>query len=231
VDLHFHLTIRASVEDCHAMRAYFHGAGWAWWDSLTGGSPEVARYPGALAMYSSKSLAEAIRRAEGDGVSFSPQNLTELHRQTRHLAMTRPMGAFRTWKGQLERDGLVVVEEEDGRLAVRPRRRVSTLARLRDRLFTTTGARLLCLTLHDFGDGTMRPAIRVRGRQDVPFQEIEETYEVAEAVLAARRALVLGSTAIPESSKPVPDGGDEVHPPWPPPAPLDGTQEDEEIPW
>jgi hypothetical protein len=182
------------------MRVYFEASGWAWWDALTGESPEVQRYPGALAQYATKSLAEAVRRADADDVPFSPENLAELYRQTRHLAMNRPVGAFRTWKGELERKGQVVIEDDKGQIVVRPRRRISTLARLRDRLFTNTGARLLCLVLHDFGDGTMRPAMRVRGREDISFKEISDTYELNDAVLAARRALsIQGSTAIPES--------------------------------
>ncbi len=214
------------------MRSYFEASGWSWWDSLTGGSAEIERYPGALAQYASKSLAEAIRDASEDGVPFSPKNLAELHRQTRHLAMVRPTGAFRAWKGQLERNRLVVVEDENGRLTTRPRRRMSTFSRLRDRLFTSTGSRLLCLTLHDFGDGTMRPAIRVRGRDDVTFGEIAATYEVADAVVAARRALIsLGSTAIPESFKPLPCGGEGRSPPWSSRTSADGCQEQHDAPW
>lgn len=232
VDLHFHLAVRASAKDCRAMRSYFEASGWSWWDSLTGGSAEIERYPGALAQYASKSLAEAIRDASEDGVPFSPKNLAELHRQTRHLAMVRPTGAFRAWKGQLERNRLVVVEDENGRLTTRPRRRMSTFSRLRDRLFTSTGSRLLCLTLHDFGDGTMRPAIRVRGRDDVTFGEIAATYEVADAVVAARRALIsLGSTAIPESFKPLPCGGEGRSPPWSSRTSADGCQEQHDAPW
>jgi len=231
VDLHFHLAVRASVEDCQAMRTYFEASGWSWWDSLTGCSPEVERYPGALAQYSSKSLAEAIRRADADGVPFSAESLAELHRQTRHLTMTRATGPFRTWKGQLDRDGLVVAEDEDGRLTTRPRRRVSTLARLRERLFTSTGARLLCLTLHDFGDGTMRPALRVRGRKDISFREVAATYQVADAVAAARCALSsLGMTAIPDSVRADSHSPGADHPPWSPPDPPGGEGEPE-IPW
>ncbi len=232
VDLHFHLAVRASENDCHAMRAYFEASGWAWWDSLTGGSPEVERYPGALAQYSSKSLAETIRRADGDGVPFSAENMAELHRQTRHLTMTRAVGAFRAWKGQLDRDGLVVVEDENGRLTTRPRRRVPTLARLRDRLFTSTGARLLCLTLHDFGDGTMRPTLRVRGREDISFGEVAATYQIGDAVEAVRRALSsLGMTAIPESFRLVAPARERPRPPRPSAMSKDGSQGEEDIPW
>ena len=177
-------------------------------------------------------MAEAIRDASKDGIPFSPENLAELHRQTRHLAMVRPTGAFRAWKGQLERNRLVVTEDENGRLTTRPRRRMSTFSRLRDRLFTSTGSRLLCLTLHDFGDGTMRPAIRVRGRDDVTFGEIAATYEIADAVVAARRALFsLGSTAIPESFQPVPRGGEGRPPSWSSTAPSDGFQGKHDVRW
>lgn len=212
VDLHFHLAIRASSEACLAMRTYFQASGWAWWDSLSGGSSDAERYPGALAQYASKSLAEAIRRANVQGLPFSSENLAELRRQTRHLTMTRASGAFRAWKGQLDREGLVVIEDEEGRLATRSRRRVSALARLRDRLFTSTGARLLCVTLYDFGNGIMRPAIRVRGPQNITFAEIGRTYQITDAVSAAQRALSsLGRTAIPECMSHT-AGGDEGRP-------------------
>lgn len=199
VDLHFHLAVRGTLEDCLEMKRYFEAAGWAWWDSLSGGSAENERYLGALAQYQSKGLADAIRRANSNGEAFSPVNLAELHRQTRRLAMTRATGAFRTWKGDLARDGLVVVEDDDGRISVRERRKLHTLARGRDQLFTSTGARLLRLTLHDFGDGTMRPAIRVRGHENITFAEVAMTFDIIGPIEAARQALSKGNTAIPES--------------------------------
>ena len=221
VDLHFHLAVRGNRADCERMRAYFQRTGWAWWDSLTGGSKETERFPGALAQYQSKSLADTIRRANATGSAFSPENLAELLRQTRRVAMTRSIGAFRKWKGQLAQDGLVVVEGEDGRIAIRERPRISAVARLRERLFTTTGASLLRLTIHDFGDGMMRPAIRVRGREDITFAEIAATYEIGDAVTAARRALFyLGNTAIPDSSPMAQPNGEDPRPLWPGPLPT-----------
>lgn len=216
VDLHFHLAVRGSVKDCRLMRAYFEAAGWAWWDSLTGGSEEAERYPGALAQYESKSIAESIRQANKDGLAFSPENLAELHRQTRRIAMTRAAGAFRVWKGNLDRGGLIVAEDQNGRLTTRLRPQMSTLARLRERLFTSTGACLLRLVLHDFGDGERRPAMRVRGREDISFAEVAATYNVDEAITAARRALLyLGNTAIPESSPMAQPNGEAGRPLWP----------------
>ena len=200
VDLHFHLAARASLADCFEMKRYFEHASWSWWDSLTGGSEGIERYPGALASYDSKGLAEAIRRASSGDNAFSPGNLAELHRQTRRIAMTRASGSFRIWKGEMNKAGLVVIENADGHVAVRPKRKLCTLPRQRDALFTTTGARLLRLTLHDFGDGELRPAIRVRGRQGISFQEVSETYDVSAAVDAARWALLKENTTIPESS-------------------------------
>jgi hypothetical protein len=215
VDLHFHLAARGSLADFELMRTYFQQSGWSWWDALTGGSQEAERYPGALAQYESKSLAETIRQANAGGAAFSPENLAELNRQTRRVAMTRAIGAFRTWKGQLAENGRIVVEDDTGCLSVRDRRRLPTLARLRERLFTTTGASLLRLILHDFGDGVMRPAMRVRGRADISFAEIAETYAVADAVAAARYALLsLGNTAIPESNRRFDDERDIPRPPW-----------------
>jgi hypothetical protein len=215
IDLHFHLAVRGNRADCERMRAYFQRTGWAWWDSLTGGSHESERFPGALVQYESKSLAETIRQANANGAAFSPENLAELLRQTRRLAMTRATGSFRKWKGQLAQDGLVVVEGDDGRVAIQERPRISIVARLRERLFTTTGASLLRLTIYDFGDGMMRPAIRVRGREDITFTEIAETYEIADAVAAARRTLLsLGKTAIPESFQATGNAGDTQWPPW-----------------
>lgn len=171
--------------------------------------------PGALAQYQSKSLAETIRQADAEGAAFSPENLAELHRQTRRVAMTRATGGFRVWKGELARDRRVVVEDDTGRLTVRDRRPVSLLGRLRERLFTTTGASLLRLTLHDFGDGVMRPVMRVRGREDISFAEIAATYAVTDAVAAARHALLLlENTAIPESSRWTSDDNERPHPQW-----------------
>ena len=217
VDLHFHLAIRASVNDCLAMRRYFESSGWAWWDSSSSDSIDAERHPGALAQYASKSLAEAIRKASASPLSFSPQNLTELFKQTRHLTMTRACGAFRAWKGLLHSKGLVVVEDENGQTGTRQRRKLCTLARMRDRLYTSTGARLLCLTLYDFGDGIMRPSMRVRGRPEISFEEVAATYEVADAVTAARLALSsLGSTAIPESTSETASGLEQ--PPSDPPS-------------
>jgi hypothetical protein len=215
VDIHFHLAVRGTFADCELMRSYFQRSGWSWWDALTDGSQEAERYPGALAQYQSKSLAETIRQATAGGTDFSPENLAELHRQTRHVAMTRATGTFRTWKGQLAKDGRIVVEDDTGRLSVRAQRRLPTLARLRDRLFTTTGASLLRITLHDFGDGEMRPAMRVRGRADISFAEIAATYAVADVVAAARHALLLlGNTATPEYRRRRDDGNEDTQPPW-----------------
>ena len=232
VDLHFHLAVRGSLGECELMRDYFQRSGWSWWDSLTGGSQEAERYPGALAQYESKSLAEAIRHAYAGGATFSPENLAELHRQTRRVAMTRATGAFRNWKGQLARDGRVVVEDHTGRLTVRDRRRVTTLARLRERLFTTTGASLLRLTLHDFGDGVMRPAMRVRGQEGITFAEIAATFDVADAVAAARHALlVLENTAIPELTRGDRHDGEKQRPPWHPSHRIGDPDDTTEVPW
>lgn len=232
VDLHFHLAVRGTLVDCQLMRTYFQRSGWSWWDSLTGGSKEAERYPGALAQYESKSLAETIRQANAGGAAFSPENLAELHRQTRRVAMTRATGAFRVWKGELAKDGRIVVEDETGRLSIRDQRRVPTLARLRERLFTTTGASLLRLTLHDFGDGVMRPAMRVRGRADISFAEIAATYAVADAVAAARHALLLlGNTAIPESQRWTDDGSERPRPPWNSLTVIGEPDGPTEIPW
>ncbi len=231
VDLHFHLAVRGTLEDCMEIRRYFQAANWSWWDSLSGGSQETERYPGALAQYQSKGLAEAIRRASSSGAAFSPANLAELHRQTRRVAMTRATGSFRSWKGQLARDGMIVVEGDDGRISVRERRRLHTLARGRDQLFTSSGARLLRLALHDFGDGLMRPAIRVRGREDITFAEVAVTFDVIDAIEAARQALSMGNTAIPESSLRHRPQGLEHGQPRPPPDTPRHLQGDDGVPW
>jgi hypothetical protein len=231
--MHFHLAVRGSIEDCQTMRAYFRASGWSWWDSLSGGSAEAERYPGALAQYESKSLAETIRKANEDGLAFSPENLAEFHRQTRHLAMSRAVGSFRKWKGGLDRDDLAVTEESDGRVTVRPRRRLPAIARLRERLFTSSGARLLRLVLHDFGDGMMRPAMRVRGRQDITFGEVADTYQITDAVAAARLALLSSqaTTAIPESVAADPHGTAADCQRWPPPEPVGDREGEPKIPW
>jgi hypothetical protein len=103
---------------------------------------------------------------------------------------------------------------------------------LRERLFTTTGASLLRLTIYDFGDGIMRPAIRVRGREDITFAEIAETYEIRDAVAAARRALLsLGKTAIPEFFQATGDEDDAQWPPWKASVGGDDRNRHNAIPW
>jgi hypothetical protein len=201
LDLHFHLVARADLAACQRMRAFFERAGWTWWDSLTEGTQSAERHPGALAQYVCKSLAGAIHNA-GTDQGFSVENLAELFNQTRRIAMARAIGTFRTWKGQLARGGLGVVEGECGQIDIRQRARVPRVARSRERLFTTTGASLLCLTVHDFGNGLLRPAIRVRGRQDISFSEVAQTYDIMGSVIAARRLVpFLESTAIPDSRR------------------------------
>ncbi len=214
VDLHFHLAARGTAEQCRLMQAYFQASGWTWWDSLTGGSENVERYPGALAQYPSKSLADAIRKANEGDDEFSPEKLAELYRQTRRIAMTRPIGTFRIWKGELARHGLVVAEDRHGRVFLRDRRTLPKASRWRDRLLTSTGITLLRLTVHDFGDGMYRPAARVRGREGISFGEVAAAYDLAEAVDGARYALSLASTAIPESVRIGHQLDDSQWPPW-----------------
>lgn len=200
VDGHFHLVVRASRHDLQAMRRYFEASGWSWWDSVTGGSGELARYPGALSQYITKGLAAAVA-AEG-GTAFSPENLVELHRQTRYLALSRATGQFRAWRSDLTRHGLVVVEGQDGRPAVRPARRAPTSPRFRRRMLAGTASpQLLRLVEHDFGDGILRPAALVRGSA-TKFCDLAHAYDIRHAVLAARTALldnIKGNAPTPES--------------------------------
>lgn len=202
LDLHFHLAIRANAEECYAMQRYFEASGWSWWDSLTGGAPNLERYPFALAQYASKSLAAAIKQANEDGCPFSPKNLAELHRQTRHMAMTRATGAFRIWKSQLAQQGLTVAENENGHLVTRGVHRRPQLAGPRSQLSATTAIRLLRLVRHDFGDGLLRPALLVRGPESLSFRQVSDVYDVTDAIAAAQCSPVyLKNTSIPESQE------------------------------
>jgi hypothetical protein len=201
IDLHFHLTARADARGCDAMRLYFEASGWTWWDSLSGGVRLDHRSPGALAQYSSKALADTIRRACAGPFAFSPENLAQLMRQTRCIAMTRAVGAFRRWRARLEKDGIAVRAGDSWRRTICRRIPSARDACLRDRLGDGHDLRLLCLTLHNFGDNVLRPAARVAGKEGVSFDELARVYDISEAVLAARDALITQETAaIPDTS-------------------------------
>ena len=201
LDLHFHLAVRASPDGLRAMAAYFKRSGWSWWDAVTAPSPERHDEPGSLAHYVAKGLAHALLRPGDGGRALSPGNTVELFRQTHGLALTRSTGAFRTWKAELERDGLVVAEDRHGRFALRPRRRTASAPRFRNRMLAGTTPQLLRLCVHDFGDGVRRPAMLIRGDSAVTFADVAASYDLSIAVASARHALTdtLRNTSIPET--------------------------------
>jgi hypothetical protein len=200
LDLHFHLAVRAATDDLTAMREYFLRAGWSWWDPISARSPLCHRPPGMLASYVGKGLAHALHRTADLSQDFTPENLAELYRQTRCLAMVRATGEFRTWKSGLDRDGLTVAEDATGQLVVRPCRPALAAPRFRKKLLNGACAQLLRLCVHDFGDGIKSPAMLVRGREDVTFAEVAAAYDLSPATISARRALpvLLRNTPKPE---------------------------------
>jgi hypothetical protein len=185
LDLHFHLAVRASASDLMAMAAYFGRSGWNWWDPVTSRAVDLHFDPGGLASYIGKGLAHALKPAASD-CAFSTCNLALLHDQSRGLAMTRSTGAFRAWKAELERANQIVVEDQSGRLTLRPRRQRRSVSLFRERLRVGTGLQLLRFCLHDFGDGMRRPALLVRGHVRMRFADVAEAYDVSTAIHAAR---------------------------------------------
>jgi len=150
VDLHFHLASRATTDELVAMRDYFRRSGWSWWDAVTARSPDRYREPGVLANYVAKGLACALHRGSDAGHGFTPQTTATLYRQTRGLAMTRSTGAFRAWKAELQRDGLVVAEDNRrvwlASRALRARRRRSSAVKS---VRSGSGARMSNILLFD----------------------------------------------------------------------------------
>jgi len=199
LDFHFHLAVRASAGNLMAMAAYFSRSNWNWWNPAIAADAELPSDPGQLASYLGKGLAHALKPAALD-CAFSPGNLAVLHQQSRGLAMTRTTGAFRVWKAEVACGRKIAVQDQDGRIVLRPRRPGSGIGQFGERLRAGTGLQLLRFCHHDFGDGIRRPALLVRGRETMRFAEVAEFYDVSSAIEAARVAVtdLLLNTAIRE---------------------------------
>lgn len=200
VDSHFHLTVRAAGDDdLLRVAAYFEARGWTFWFSSEKDLSTVL-HPVALVQYAGKGLADALLGSDNE---WRPDALAELRRQTRGLAMVRATGAFRKWKSQIGKEGLVVVEDRDGKPMMAPRRVVGD--RLRRKLRETCSFIALRLCVHDFGDGLFRRAIRVRGTGHVTVADVAAVYDLSHSDLTSSKV----NTAIQESIAPPPS-----QPPW-----------------
>jgi len=220
LDLHFHLAVRATDDELANMRRHFEKAGWSWWDAVSASSPEQHRNPESLAHYIAKGLAHALSRSADVSRAFTPENIATLFYQTRGLAMVRATGEFRTWKAELERDGLMVGVDRHGRPKLQPRRIAVTVRHFRKHLLAGSSVQLLRMCVHDFGDGIKRPAILVRGKVDVTFAEVAAAYDLSHATASARHAIpvLLKNTSKPEyglgsvemAGEPLPGGEKEA---------------------
>lgn len=176
VYLHYHFVARGGTDEEWAdLEAYWIGGtgrpetGWLWW--AAGDSGRLDRHPAALVQYAAGGLAEELDE------DWTPEELAELWRQTRGVALVRATGEYRAWLGRLEADGMTVKRHPDHGAAQKvPRRPAVRVRRLREALFTSTGFRVVRLCRHDFGDGMRRETWHVRGRPDVTAEEIRAVY-------------------------------------------------------
>jgi len=172
VDGHFHLTTRdADPAALGRVQEYFEARGWSFWFTPTD-DDAAGEHPVALIQYQAKGLADALE----DGEEWRPDALAELRRQTRCLALTRATGAFRRWKSEVRRAGLVAVEDKQGKPTLVPRRVLGK--RFRRKLDESTSAIVLRLCIHDFGDGLFRRAIRVRGGAGTTLADVATAYDL-----------------------------------------------------
>ncbi|MHA7061880.1 hypothetical protein [Azospirillum argentinense] len=176
VYLHFHINARGGTDEEWAeLEAYWIGGtgrpetGWLWW--AAGDSDRLDRRPAALVQYVAAGLAEEL------GDDWTPEELAELWRQTRGVALVRAVGEYRAWLGRLEAEGMTVRRHPvHGAAEKVPRRPVVRIQRLREALFSSAGFRVMRAFWHDFGDGVRRATWHVRGRQDVTAVDIRAVY-------------------------------------------------------
>ncbi len=182
VYLHYHLVTRdGTLAELSALRQYWTTtrggltAGWDWWDAEMDTDDEdddrTERHPSALVQYASKGLAAAIDE------TWSAEELAELCRQTRGVALVRAKGEYRRWLGDLDRDGLTVRRGEYGVAEIVPKRPQRLgIRRRRERLFTSAGFNVLRRLDYDFGDGICRRAWLVRGPAGLTMTDIAGVY-------------------------------------------------------
>jgi len=206
--LHFHIVTRGGTPaEVAALLRYWtmtRGGlqnGWGWWDSETavaeeGEDDRTERHPAALINYVSKGLAAAI--SDDD---WTPEELAELYRQTRGVALIRAKGDFARWLGDLDRAGLTVRRGDYGVAEIIPKRPQRLgVRRHRERLFLSAGFSILRrLEEYDFGDGIRRRAWLVRGHARLTIGDINAVYLLGEAPLTE-------DAPIPESPPLAPPG-------------------------
>lgn len=218
VYLHFHIVARGGTPaDWAALERYWVGVwdrptGWLWWHTEDD-DERLDRHPAALVQYVAAGLAEELDE------DWTPEELAELWRQTRGVALIRAVGEYRRWLGKLDADGKTIRRNKYGVAEIVPRNPVVRVKRLREHLFTSCGFSVLRRIVHDFGDGVLRTAWHVRGRPGVTAADVRAVYTDADAYT--------GTTANPESSSspaPAPSKSNTPAPgtglgtlAWPPP--------------
>ncbi|KAA0682218.1 hypothetical protein [Roseomonas genomospecies 6] len=224
VYLHYHLVGRGGTpEEWAALESYWVGGtgrpetGWLWWTAED--EDRLNRHPAALVQYAAAGLAEELDD------EWTPEELVELWRQTRGVALVRAVGEYRRWLGKLDADGMTVRRHpEYGVAEIVPRRPAVRIQRLREHLFANVGFSVLRRVIHDFGDGVFREAWHVRGRPGVTAAEIRTVYRDAPEASTEGTAYP-GIPRSPTVVQPPP-------PPDPPPRrPWITAPELEEIPW
>lgn len=218
VYLHFHVVTRGgSAAELAALRQFFVRTcaglltGWDWWDAETDVDDEddrTERHPVALVQYAAKGLAEELDE------DWTPEELAEMYRQTRGVAMVLAAGEFRRWLGDLDRAGLTVRRGEYGVAEIVPKRPQRLgIRRHRERLFHSVGfAVVRRLDEYDFGDGIRRRAWLVRGHAGLAMTDIANVYVLdAPSTDHASIPESLPATAIGHPQSP-----DERRPPDPP---------------
>lgn len=200
VYLHFHLITRVGTHaELATLRRFWTTTrsglptGWDWWDSSMDADDEeeesrTERHPAALVHYVAKGLAAAL---DDD---WTPEELAEVWRQTRGVAMVRATGEFRRWLGDLERAGLTVRRGDYGAAIVVPKRpQRLRIRRHREKLFQSVGFSVLHrLEEYDFGDGVRRRAWLVRGYSGLTMGDIASVYDLGDTHFT-------GYASIPES--------------------------------
>ncbi|MFD1623511.1 hypothetical protein [Azospirillum griseum] len=181
VYLHFHLVTRGGTfEELCALRRFITfrrdlPTGWDWWDDESeadGEDDSIDRHPAALVQYTAKGLAAAI---DDD---WTPDELAELFRQTRGVALVRPAGEFRQWIGDIDRAGMTVKRGKYGTAEVVPKRPATLgIRRHKEKLFKSAGFSILRrLDEYDFGDGIRRRAWLLRGHVGLTVTDIGDIY-------------------------------------------------------
>lgn len=208
--LHFHLAVRGRPEAFAAFEEYLTRGSWDVWYPENSGD----HHPAALAWYDASGLTASAQNEE-----WSPEELAELYRQTRGLAMSRAVGEYRQWvHEELASLDQTVIRQKDGSGKIVPRCPRLRVQRLKSALFQSVGFVAIRRAMHDFGDGRKRATWVVRGRPDVTINEIWAVYSTRD-------------TAKPESAPSDPEVATQGLRRDPPPSPRQPDPIDTMCPW